>query len=233
MEKSYLHECWYCNEYIVESGPYPKERSFHEECKERYLIEKEETKTEYIRLKVEVMFERALRTIEKQDYGSISEYKEAADAVHELAQRDSNKFASSHEMVAAMELIRNRVKTKVQYPINRRRVDMLLPELKVALEIDGNLHKFRIGKDSDRDIEIMNYLNENDNGWEVIRIPTIFIEKNITKLVPSIKQLYKERQELRRKHNGFLPSYYSSHNRSSQLKALEGINDKTKYSLKE
>lgn len=231
MSEQYIRECWYCNEPVVEEGRYPRNRSFHEECEELYLKEKEETKNEYIRLKVEVMFERAMRMIEKQAGVSVNEYKEAADAVHELAKKDTNKFASSHEMVATMQLIKNRIKTKVQYPVNRRRVDMLLPDLKIALEIDGHLHRFRIGKDSDRDIEIMNKLNENDRGWEIIRVPTKEIEENLNNLIPSVKQLYKERQDLRRKHGGFLPSYYSAHNRSSHLKALEGVRDKSKYTL--
>lgn len=228
MEKRYLFECWYCGEYVPKIVAKPHNRVFHEECEEKFLKEKEDTKQEYVRLKVEVMYERALRMLEKQNRLSLSEYKEAAEAVHGLAKKQPSKFASSHEMVAAMELIRNEVRTRVQHPVGRRKVDMVLPEFKVALEIDGGLHKFRIGKDSARDIEILNTLNENEVGWEMVRIPTKFIETNIKGLIPAIKTLHKEKQDLRRKNNGFIPSYYSRHNASAQLQALEKVDDDTK-----
>jgi Uncharacterized protein conserved in bacteria len=41
---------------------------------------------------------------------------------------------------------KKRIHTKVQYPILNYKVDFLLPELKVALEIDGGLHNSRLLK---------------------------------------------------------------------------------------
>lgn len=231
MSEQYLYECWHCNELIVSKSRFSKNRIFHEGCFEEYEKLKEETKNEYIRLKIEVMYERALRMMEKQDNIIMKDYKDASEVVRDLARSNPNKFDSSHEMIAAIELINNRVKTKVQYSVGRKKIDMLLPDLKVALEIDGHLHQFRIGKDSERDIEIMNTLNKEDKGWEVIRIPTKFIENNVIKLIPAVKQLYRERQKLRKENGGFIPSYYSRHNLSAQLKVLESVSDKTKESF--
>ncbi|EKA0857757.1 hypothetical protein ONF04_003030, partial [Listeria monocytogenes] len=69
----------------------------------------------------------------------------------------------------------------------------------------------------------LNTLNKSEHGWEIIRIPTRFIEQNIRRLVPAIKALYKERQELRNKHNGFIPSYYSRTNKMSHISAIKGV----------
>lgn len=231
MRKMYMAECWYCNEPVMKPAKNTDVRTYHEDCFKLYMQEKEETNQEYAKLKIEVMFERALRMMEKQGHIRVDDYKEAAEAVHELALRDTTKFDSSHEMIAVMELINNKIKVKVQYRVNRRKIDVLIPELKVALEIDGHLHKFRIGKDSERDIEILNELNKESAGWEVIRIPTKYIEKRVDKLIPAIKALYSEKQKLRAENGGYIPSYYSRHNQSNQLKALEGIYDKSKYTL--
>lgn len=232
MGKVYIADCWYCHEPLVSSKWAWRNRAFHEDCFELYEEKRDKDKEEYVRLKVEMMYERALRMMEKQDNLKMNLYKEAAEAVYELAKRDSTKFASSAEMVAAMELINNRVKIKIQYPVNRRRIDILIPDWKVALEIDGSLHQYRIGKDSKRTIEILGELNKEESGWEVIRIPTKYIEANVSQLVPAIKTLYNERQQLRKENGGFIPSYYSRHNRSEQLIALEGIVDKSKEMIK-
>lgn len=228
MSEKYLHDCWYCDEPVILEASTFKNRIFHTECFDAYRHEKEKEKEEYVRLKIELMYERSLRMLEKQDGVCLADYKEAAEAVRNLARKDTTKFDSSHEMTAAMELINNRIKTKLQHSVGRKKIDMLLPDLKVALEIDGHLHQFRIGKDSERDIEILNTLNEMENGWEIIRIPTKFIEVNVKKLVPAIKALYNEKQSLRMDNGGFIPSYYSRHNLSAQLQALEGVRDKTK-----
>ena len=72
---------------------------------------------------MKVMFERALREMEKQDDVYVTKYYDEAQLVKEMALNNVNKFQSSDEMMAAMELVRKRVKTKVQYHIGHRRVD--------------------------------------------------------------------------------------------------------------
>lgn len=232
-ERKVLNECWHCGEYFVELDRtrYGNYRPIHKECKLEHYSKMNAMKEEYVRLKIELMFDRAIKILEKQPKLRISNYKEAADAVIELARKEPSKFGSSHEMVAAMELIRNEVKVKMQYQINRRRVDILLPDLRIALEIDGKQHKHAIKKDSQRDIEIMNVLNEEKGGWEIIRVGTGKIESDITDLLPNIKKDYIKRQELRKRYNGFLPSYYDYHNQAIHYKVLEDVNDESKDTL--
>lgn len=225
--------CWHCGEPTIARSDKGTLRCFCDTCTNKHSEQVENNKNEYVRLKIEVMFERALRMMEKSGRVSINQYYEAAEAVHDLARKEPNKFDSSHEMMAVMELLKNRIRCKVQFKVNNRRVDILLPDLKVALEIDGALHKFRIGKDSERDIEILNALNKDDSGWEIVRIPTKFIENNLPRLLKAIKAISKEKRELRAKNGGFIPSYYSRHNALAQIKALEDVDDYTKQQLKE
>lgn len=223
--------CWYCgNEMPSERGS--SERAFHAGCYEKFQTERDKQKNDYLRLKTEVMFERALKCMERQINCDLSNYYDEAELVHEMALNDYSKFQSSDEMMVAMELVRNRIKSKAQYRVEKRRIDFLIPSMNVALEVDGNLHKFKILKDSQREVEIMGNLKritQKDN-WEVIRIPTDLIEKDLTKLVPAIKTLYKKRQQLRNKNGGFIPTYWSRTNRDSQLEALNNVSDRTKDS---
>jgi len=215
--------CWHCGE--KHTGINTPIRSYCEGCAEKHNEEDEQLMNGYLEAKTKVMWRRAVNNLEKQNL-KMSEYYEEAQFVLALALEDYNKFQSSPEMMAAMQLLKERVKAKTQYRIGRYRADFVLPELKVVLEIDGKLHDYKVKKDSKRDAAILNELNAEDTGWEVIRIPVVHIDQNVSKLVPAIKALYKEKQRLRRKHGGFIPTYFSKHEAASQLSAIEGVNDK-------
>lgn len=203
--EDYYYPCWGCDIPIHSYASQPQLRPFCPDCKEEFTKNKEETLKQYINLKTKVMHERAIRFIEKQ-HANIAVYKEPAEVVLEFALSAPEKFGSSHEMMAAMELIRNEVKIKMQHKISKHRVDFFIPSMKVVLEVDGYMHATRTLKDSKRDVNI---LNELGKGWEVIRIPTKHLETNLKQLIPAIKAVYKEKQGLRRKNGGFIPSYYS------------------------
>lgn len=204
-QKIYLFDCWYCGENVVKHFHDPSNRVFCEICREEQAKEKEETLKKYVALKIDVMYERSLRYMEKQLL-SMYKYKEAAETVRDFAKKDPNKFGSSHEMMAAIELIRKEIPIKMQYKVRCHRIDILIPSMKVALEIDGYMHKYKVLKDSVRDVDLINQFGP---GWEVIRIPTKHIEQNLKQLVPAIKALYKEKQKLRKENGGFIPTNHS------------------------
>lgn len=200
--------CWRCregfkNEHNIGS------RAYCVNCEDKIKLENKKRLDEYIHLKTEVMFDRALRIIEQQPKLNINDYMEEAGVVLDFALSDSTKFNSSDEMIVAMELLKNRVHMKSEYKILRYRVDFLLPEYKVVLEVDGKLHDFKVNKDSERDIKILNELNKDDEGWEVIRIPTKYVRENVKQLMPAIKGVLKERRKVRKEFGGFLPGNYS------------------------
>ncbi len=210
--RNYMYECWHCGCPVVSTSSRPILRVFCQECRDKHDEIFEEKKQEYIKLKTEMMYERSLRYLEAQEC-CLAHYKDAADAVYDLASKNPEKFQSAPEMMAAMELIRNHVKIKMQYKINRHTIDILIPSMKVGLEIDGYNHKFKVLKDSQRDVALVNELGP---GWEIIRIPTKYIEANVKQLIHAIKELYSEKQRLRSKHNGFVPTYFSDRDKALQ-----------------
>ena len=73
-------------------------------------------------------------------------------------------------------------------------IDFVIPEYKVALEIDGRpFHgKDHADKQRKRDEVIIWKLGED---WEIIHIDTDNINANVTKLVPAIKAVLKSRKK--------------------------------------
>ncbi len=71
-------------------------------------------------------------------------------------------------------------------------VDFVLPEYKVALEVDGTIFhgKEKLRQQQLRDEAVIWKLG---CGWEVIRISTDNINTNITKIVPAIEAVIEKR----------------------------------------
>ena len=155
------------------------------ECKKKTETEYDALKEEYVRLKKEVMFENAIETLEGQSI-NIYDYKEAIDAVHDYIKDNPDKFDSSYEVIAAIVLIYNRVQCKPQAPVGRYRVDFMLPDEYVVLEIDGERHKNNKYRDSERDRAIKEELGEH---WEIIRIDTDLLKTNAKELVKAIRKI--------------------------------------------
>lgn len=204
----YLVSEFYTDEYGTKHaiGTKPCKRKYCKDCYETAMQKHKSEQEEYARLKKALMYERALRSFESQDV-DIYEYKEAFEAVQDLSTTNPDKFDSSEEMIAAAILIYNHIETKVHYKVGRYEVDFLLPELKVALEIDGDRHKNRSLFDSERDIVIRGILGTD---WEIIRIPTNYIDSNAKELPNAIESLYNNKKELRAKNNGFIPDWFSA-----------------------
>ena len=160
-------------------------RCYCKDCKDKLDAEEKLMKAEYVRLKKEVMFENAIQTFEGQNI-NIYDYREAIDAVYDFMTDNPDKFDSSYEILAAIILIYNRVQCKPQYQVGRYRIDFLLPDEYVALEIDGDRHKHKKYYDSERDKAIKSELGEY---WEIVRIDTELLKKNAKELVKAIRKI--------------------------------------------
>ena len=208
-------KCWLCGadatahyemfkpnperEHFLEEDSYLRDRDFmYKECHQREYCEScfnkvgSERKAqlkEYVRLKNILMVERAVRSFERQN-ADIYEYKEAIESVQEYFSEHPEKFDSSQEVLAAIVLIYNHIETKVQYRVGKYRVDFFLPKLMTCLEIDGERHRTKKTYDSNRDTEIKQILGE---GYDVVRIPTKYIDQNAKQLVEAIKLMRIER----------------------------------------
>lgn len=201
--------CWSCDSPVELNTDNPILRVFCDECRENYKDEKKATLNKYLQLKMRVMHERSLRFLEKQQV-RLYKYKDASEIVLEAALENPSKFGSSHEMMAAMELIRHKIHVKTQQKIDKHRVDFLIPNMNVVLEIDGYMHKHYKLKDSQRDIEVRESLGAK---WEVIRIPTKYIEQNVSQLIIAIQEVYKYKKEIRLRNQGLIPEWYSKRER--------------------
>lgn len=185
-------------------------RIFCEKCSEKVKNRMANEKSEYIRLKSKMMFERAVENLEKQLIDFV-EYEEAIKTVQSFAEEHTEKFESSSEMIAAIMLVNKRITSKMQYKIGNYRVDILLPDLNVALEIDGERHNENkvVIKDSRRDVKIRELLGGD---WEVVRIPSNYIDTDAEKMVDAIIAIRDEKKRMREENCGIIPSYFSKRN---------------------
>jgi len=197
--------CWECGK-EPETNVYGR-RNWCKKCHEKHTKTKQVNLDKYMLLRMKLMHDRALRIIENQRFPvDLLDYKEASKVVFDRAIKDLQVFDSAHEMVAVMELLRNKIMTKLKVRIGNHKPDILLPDEKIVLEIDGFLHKHRKKADKVRDVEMRKELGCE---WEVVRIPTEYIEMNIKKLVDAIRGLKKEMQRVRKEYNGLLPENFS------------------------
>lgn len=210
-----MEKCWTCGgtatkkSILREADEYGfteeiGKRCFCDACFDLFYKERNADRKEYIRLKKKLMFERAVRILERQDV-DIYEYKEAIDTIQEYNMENLNKFDSSYEIVAAIILVYNEVVTKVQYQIGKYKADFYLPQYKIVLEVDGELHKYKKKVDNERDLKIREILGLDH---EVIRVPTKRLEENAELLLEAAKSIKEERKELRKKNFGCLPTWY-------------------------
>ncbi len=94
-------------------------------------------------------------------------------------------YQSTEEIMVALELKKRKVPYIHQYKIKDYKVDFLIPQFKVVLEVDGIFHtKEKKDKELLRD-EIIKF-NLGDE-WEIIHIKTENININVTRLIPAIK----------------------------------------------
>ena len=192
-------------------------RYFCKECFDNRNEDLREKREQYARLKKQLMFERAIRMFEKQS-NDIYEYKDIIDDMVEYVNERPDKFDSSHEMLAAIVLVDNAIKAKMQYKIDRYRVDFFIPEYKIILEIDGDLHKNNLYRDNQRDMCLREILGCD---WEIVRIGTKYIEQNAKALVDAMLAIKAEKQKIRKQHNGFLPEWYSTRDKAKRTKSIK------------
>lgn len=204
-EQKEKFKCWDCGTDIKSTVKY--KRVYCNSCNEKRIEQEKIDLYNYTVLRKKLMLERAIKILENQDNKiNIFNYKDAIETIEEYIKENPNQFDSSHEITTAIELIRKEIKIKVQPVIEGMRFDFMIRDDKVVLEIDGHLHQYKVQEDAVKDLKVREILGED---WEVIRIPTKYIEQNISALYRAIKKMYEYKQEIRVSNNGVLPDYYS------------------------
>lgn len=179
------------------------QRCYCKECSNVVASQYKKDLQDYIRLKKKMMFERAVRIMERQRL-DIYDYQEAIKAVEEFAREKPDKFDSSYEMIAAIVLINNEIKCELQYKVGKYQCDFCIPSMKVILEIDGDRHKYKKKYDSVRDTEIIATLGR---GWNIVRIKTEYLDQKAELLVEAIKAVVEDRKRRQINQKAFRTMY--------------------------
>lgn len=196
-------------------------RAYCEECFKRETEKLAERKRKYLVLKKQLMLERAIRSLERQEV-PIYHYRELLLDFESLVEEEPERFDSSEEMLAMLILADHGISVKPQFKVGKYRIDFLIPELKVALEIDGDRHAGKGYEENRRDTLIRAVLGEE---WEVVRIGTDYIDANAEKLIDAIKAVRDKKKELRKEYGGVLPEWYSKRERAQRPKRPPKIGD--------
>lgn len=211
-----MHKCWYCGKEATVTPTRKAEnnrgnklnvsncRWFCEECAEKYQRQHQENRQEYIRLKADLMVERAIRSLEHQPI-DLYEYKDAIEAVTGYVQDNPQKIDSADEVIAAIILVNEEIPIKLQASVGKYHVDFMLPSIKTILEVDGDRHADRIFYDNKRDKEIRSVLGDD---WEIVHIKTEYVQLNAKKLYDAVIQIRTQKQLLRAKYDDDLPYMY-------------------------
>lgn len=142
-------------------------------------------------------------------HGTNKNYKGAIAAVRQMIDNGGHIFDSTEEIETAIVLFAEGIKFRHQVRFGERYVvDFVLDEMKVVLEIDGDIFhgESRMAKQQLRDDLIIAALGPE---WEVVRIKTSTLNRNITKLPKALKTVLKKREMYRRNNEGQLPEWYN------------------------
>ena len=150
-------------------------------------------------------FAEAVKRIGKR--ANLTAYSFAINKVYEKL-HTVGYFDSTEEILVAIELVKNKIRFRHQVKFNRYRLDFVLPDEKVVLEVDGVTFHNVETRNRERlrdDLIVLGYGAE----WEVIRVTDKMVNENITKLLPAIKEIKRKRKELKEANGGVLPYWYT------------------------
>ena len=176
-------------------------------CKTVREFSEKETRAFVDEVTKDKRFDRAVERVSKHTGKRFKQYKRAIEIVKQNLYNEK-WFDSTEEIMAAIELIKNNYKIKHQTTVGRYRVDFLIPEEKIVLEIDGSIYHTSKTKDKETLRDNLIKFNLGD-GWEVIRVSDTDLNTNITKLTKAIKGVKEKRELLRKQNNGNLPKWYT------------------------
>lgn len=135
-----------------------------------YSCEKCESKIRLIK-KIE-MIDKAQKELEKRT-GNMKSFKLKRDMsryvkpVKERVMNGTDNFSSMPEAVVAIQMERIGLKYETQKNISGKKADFIIPEIKIILEIDGELYHTDEDKSFLRDRQIMAVVGEE---WEIVHI---------------------------------------------------------------
>lgn len=206
----YFPKCHICGEEIKSMTYKSNTKYTCQRCKLIDYMADKVVRVENNKDKKERKLKNAINKIEKQVGLKIKEYNKAIEVIRKNLHKDK-WFDSTEEIMTALELIRRNVKINHQVEFGIYRVDFLLPEEKIVLEVDGTIFHTEKTKEREDIRDSLIILNLGPE-WEIIRITDELINQNIRRLLPAIRAIKKKRQLIRKQNNGELPDWYSTRN---------------------
>lgn len=122
--------------------------------------------------KAEERFEKAILEIKKQ-ITCLEDYEKSI----EIAKTRLEKYGSIPEAMVAIELIHLKQKIIPQQKIGKYKVDFVIPNKKMIIEVDGSV--FHSKQNSEREATIQLSIGVD---WKIIHIPAELIRKDIKRL---------------------------------------------------
>jgi very-short-patch-repair endonuclease/DNA-directed RNA polymerase subunit RPC12/RpoP len=162
-------------------------------CKYKSMVENRLKNNPDILQKAYTKLNSSIERIIKQKQ-SIVEYQSAIEKMNKYVNINGWR-GSTEEMITALVLFKDNIELKHQYKIGKKKVDFLLPDYKIVLEIDGELYHGVENKkrDEERDKYIINILG---NDWDVLRIKTNDINKKAFKVTDAVIRFKKLRNTI-------------------------------------
>lgn len=206
----YYPQCHICGEEIKSMTYKTNTKYSCQRCKILNYMSDKINRVEDNKDKKEKKLENAVSRIEKQVGTKIKEYDKAIETIKKNLHKDK-WFDSTEEIMTALELIRRKVKINHQVEFGIYRVDFLLPDEKIVLEVDGTIFHTQKTEEKEKIRDSLIILNLGPE-WEVVRITDELINQNIRRLLPAIRAIKKKRQLIRKQYDGMLPDWYSTRN---------------------
>lgn len=132
--------------------------------------------------------DNALRKIRsfRFDKSVFCEYMECANIIRSKIEAGM-KFDSKEEVMLAMQLEKDGITYETQVSVASHKVDFMLRELRIIVEIDGELYHTDEAKDRDIDIRVTEELGSD---WEIIRITDSWVDYYMTAIGKAILKIY-------------------------------------------
>ena len=125
-----------------------------------------------------------------------------------------DKFSSLQEAMVAIQLEKQNIKYESQKVINGKTVDFLLPELKIILEIDGELYHTDENQEFLRDRQIMRGIGEK---YEIVHIEADSVPRYTWNLKESLPYIVEERKEQRIFRDSRCDTYFLEQFRNMEI----------------
>lgn len=203
--KTFLVPCVVCGGDVVSWHKNPPRKYKCQKCRKLEREANKEKRMPLRAMQAERRMEIAVEFLESKCI--LDEYEGALKIVGKHL-HTTGWFQSSNEILVALELIRCGIKIRHQVKMGKWKVDFVIPELKVVLEVDGELYHPPTERDKEK-IRDMSIVSNLGPGWEVIRIKDHLIKKNLQKLLPAIKSVKRGRERVRKSFDHRLPKWYS------------------------